>query len=58
MWSKIVGFRVRLLEEICISSKEEASSAEEQLASNILMQDDNRGSFLELPLVIIGLLYG
>jgi len=41
-----------------LSSKEEASSAEEQLASNSLMQNDNRGSQKRLPLVIIGLLYG
>ena len=40
------------------SSEGEASSAEEQLASNSLMQDDNRGSSYGLPLVIIGLLHG
>lgn len=40
------------------SSKEDASAAEEQLASNGLMQDDNRGSLLGPPLVIIGLLHG
>jgi hypothetical protein len=41
-----------------LSGEEEASSAEEQLASNSLMQDDNRGSLYRLPLIIIGLLYG
>ena len=34
------------------SSEEEASSAEEQLASNSLMQDDNRGGLSGLPLII------
>ncbi|MEJ7830590.1 MAG: hypothetical protein WKF91_20440 [Segetibacter sp.] len=41
-----------------LSSEEEAGSAEEQLASNSLMQKDNRGSSFGLPLVIIGLLHG
>jgi hypothetical protein len=41
-----------------LSSEEEASSAEEQLASNSLMRDDNRGGPYGLPLLIIGLLYG
>jgi len=41
-----------------LSSEGEASSAEEQLASNSLMQDDNRGSSYGLPLIIIGLLHG
>jgi hypothetical protein len=41
-----------------LSSEEGASSAEEQLASNSLMQHDNRGSPYGLPLIIIGLLYG
>jgi hypothetical protein len=46
MWSKIVGFLDRFQKRFALSSKEEASSAEEQLASNSLMQDDNRGSLL------------
>lgn len=41
---------VRFWMKFELSSEEEASSAEEQLASNSLMQDDNRGSLYELPL--------